>query len=146
VVPETDEELPLALPSEDNAPLPDASAELRDLLGVWIAVTNERDIDEQMVFYAPRLTRFYLGRNVSRDAVRAEKERVFGRARRVKMNTNDVKITFSPDGRSAVMRFQKRYLIQGGPGARSGTVDQELRWRLYDDGWKIVSERDMGSS
>lgn len=146
IVPDTEEnEPPLAMPSEDNTPSPDAVAELRDLLGVWIAVTNERDIPEQMTFYAPRLTRFYQARNVSRDTVSAEKDRVFGRASRVRMNTSDLKITVAPGGLTAVMRFRKKYLIQGGPGARFGTVQQELRWRLLDDGWKIVSERDLSS-
>ncbi|MBC8136487.1 MAG: protein kinase [Fibrella sp.] len=145
VVADSEEEEPLALPSEDTSPIPDAATELKDLLGVWIAVTNERDIEEQMRFYASRMGRFYQARDISRDAVRAEKERVFGKAFKVKMNVNDPEITFSPDGRTAVMRFRKKYEIQGGPGARRGTVQQELRWQLMGDGWKIISERDLRS-
>ena len=49
----------------------------------------------------------------------------------------------SRDGRTAVMRFRKRYQITGGEGARSGEVLQELRWRRTDGGWRIVSERDL---
>jgi hypothetical protein len=49
----------------------------------------------------------------------------------------------SRDGRTAVMRFRKRYRIEGGEGARSGEVLQELRWRRTDGGWKIVGERDL---
>jgi hypothetical protein len=49
----------------------------------------------------------------------------------------------SRDGRTAVMRFRKRYQITGGEGVRSGEVLQELRWRRTDGGWRIVSERDL---
>ena len=49
----------------------------------------------------------------------------------------------SRDGRTAVMRFRKRYQITGGPASRSGEVLQELRWRRTEGGWRIVSERDL---
>lgn len=40
------------------------------------------------------------------------------------------------------MRFRKSWDFKGAqPG--SGEVVQELRWRKFDTGWKIVSERDM---
>ena len=41
------------------------------------------------------------------------------------------------------MRFRKKYAIEGGGEDRHGEVLQELRWERTDDGWKIVSERDL---
>lgn len=141
----TEEEPPVVLTEEDAPPPPDAPDELRELLNVWIDMTNERDVEEQMRFYAPHLARFYLDRNVSRSAVSAEKARIFGDATRVEMKAGDPRITFSPDGNSARMVFRKQYLIRNQRETRRGAVQQELRWKLLKDGWKIVSERDLSS-
>jgi ketosteroid isomerase-like protein len=117
--------------------------ELRAALGEWLAATNARDVGRQMNFYAPTVDAFYLTRNTPRAAVRAEKARVFATAQAVNVQAAPPDIRLSRDGRTAVMRFRKRYQITGGAGARSGEVLQELRWRRTPDGWKIVSERDL---
>ncbi|MDT7777940.1 MAG: SnoaL-like domain [Acidobacteriota bacterium] len=117
--------------------------ELRAALGEWLAATNSRDVRRQMQFYAPTVDAFYLSRNASREAVRAEKSRVFARADSVNVQAAAPEIRLSRDGHTAVMRFRKRYQIDGGEGSRSGEVLQELRWRRTPAGWKIVSERDL---
>ncbi|HEX6185677.1 MAG TPA: nuclear transport factor 2 family protein [Pyrinomonadaceae bacterium] len=118
-------------------------AELRAALGEWLAATNSRDVGRQMSYYAPKVEAFYLSRNAPREAVRAEKARLFARANSVNVEAAPPEIRMSRDGRTAVMRFRKRYQITGGEGARSGEVLQELRWRRTEGGWRIVSERDL---
>jgi ketosteroid isomerase-like protein len=120
-----------------------AQDELRSALGEWLAATNSRDVRRQMQFYAPTVDAFYLTRNASREAVRAEKSRVFAEAHSVNVQAAAPEIRLSRDGRTAVMRFRKRYQITGGEGSRSGEVLQELRWRRTPSGWKIVGERDL---
>jgi len=118
--------------------------ELRSALGEWLAATNARDVRRQMQFYAPTMNAFYLSRNTPREAVRAEKSRVFAEAETVDVRASSAPdIRLSRDGQTAVMRFRKRYQIRGGVGARSGEVLQELRWRRTPSGWRIVSERDL---
>jgi len=121
----------------------DAQAALRSALSEWVAATNARDIDKQMSFYNPTVNTFYLTRNVSRDAVRAEKARVFGQAKVIEVRAGAPDITFSPDGRTALMRFHKQYSIEGSGAGRRGEVVQELRWQRTSGGWKIVGERDV---
>lgn len=116
---------------------------LRAALQAWVGATNEKDIGRQMTFYMPTLLAYYLTRNTPRDAVRAEKARVFARATRIDINADEPEVVFLEQGRVAVMRFRKRYEIEGGPVARRGEVVQELRWRNTDGGWKIYSERDI---
>jgi hypothetical protein len=96
-----------------------------------------------MSFYDSRVSAFYLSRNATREAVRAEKARVIGRAESVDVRAGDPDIRLSKDGQTAVMRFRKKYAISGGVPERRGEVLQELRWRRTPDGWKIVSERDL---
>jgi ketosteroid isomerase-like protein len=121
----------------------DAAAELRAALDDWLAATNARDISRQMIFYLPTLDAYYLQRQVPRAAVRAEKARVFARARTVDIRAAEPEILLSDDGRAAVMRFRKAYVIAGGGQDRRGEVVQELRWQRTAAGWRISSERDV---
>lgn len=118
-------------------------AELRGALDAWVAATNARDIGRQMNFYGETVGAFYRTRNVPREAVRAEKARVFGRADSVDIRAAAPDVRLSRDGQTATMRFRKKYNIEGGGQGRRGEVLQELRWRRTKDGWKIVSERDL---
>ena len=116
---------------------------LRRALEDWITATNARDIERQMSFYPPVMRAFYLTRNVTRDAVRAEKVRIFQRARTIDVRADAPELIIQEQGRAAVMRFRKSYMIEGGGQKRSGEVVQELRWQLTPQGWKIFSERDV---
>lgn len=119
------------------------SAQLRGALAGWLAATNARDLERQMDFYDSRVGVFYLSRNASRDAVRAEKSHVFARASAVDVRADEPHISVSPDGRTATMRFRKQYAIEGEGLERRGAVLQELRWRRTPAGWKITGERDL---
>jgi hypothetical protein len=130
-------ETPAAKAARDEATI------LRASLEEWIGATNARDIGKQMTFYPSTIQAFYRTRNVPKEAVRAEKARVFKQARRIDVRADDPEIIFTDDGRAALMRFRKRYVIEGGPGERRGEVIQELRWRKTVSGWKITSERDV---
>jgi ketosteroid isomerase-like protein len=121
----------------------DEAAMLRASLEEWIAATNARDIGKQMTFYPTTMQAFYRTRNVPKEAVRAEKARVFKQADKIDVRADQPEIIFTEEGRAAIMRFRKRYVIEGGPGERRGEVIQELRWRKTSSGWKITSERDV---
>src|SRR5215207_6993864 len=116
---------------------------LRAQLAAWVEATNRKDIGRQMDFYVPRLAAYYLTRDTPRESVRAEKSRVFDAAGAVSIAAEEPEIVFLEAGRAAVMRFRKRYRIDGGPRAGRGEVVQELRWRKTAAGWKIYSERDV---
>lgn len=116
---------------------------LRTALDRWIEATNQRDIERQMSFYMPQLKAFYLAREVSRNAVRLEKNKVFANARSIDIRAEEPEIIFQDAGRTAIMRFQKKYKVADKSKTRSGEVIQELRWQQTNDGWRIFSERDV---
>ena len=130
------------LPADRQGEVAEANA-LRAELELWVEATNEKDIRRQMDFYMPRLLAYYLTRNTPREFVRAEKLRVFARAANVNVRTEEPEIVFIERAGAAVMRFRKRYRIEGGLQSGRGEVIQELRWRKTDGGWKIYSERDI---
>lgn len=119
------------------------AVELRAQLADWIGATNSRDIRKQMTFYMPTLKAFYLARNVTRGAVREEKVRSFRGASTVDIKADAPEIVFLDGGQRALMRFRKRYHVEGRGPVRRGEVVQELRWQRTNAGWKIFSERDV---
>lgn len=119
------------------------AGDIRDALDQWIVATNRRGIEKQMSFYMPELKSFYLARNVSRNSVRLEKTRTFAGARSIDIRAAEPEIIFQDGGRTAIMRFRKKYRVENGGKTRSGEVVQELRWQQTSSGWKIFSERDI---
>lgn len=116
---------------------------LRQSLSRWLDATNARNIERQMSFYMPELKAFYLSRNASRNAVREEKARAFKTAKSIDIRAEEPEIVFQNGGRTAIMRFRKKYDIDNGARSRRGEVIQELRWQQTAGGWKIFSERDI---
>ena len=116
---------------------------LRAALDQWIAATNGRDIEKQMSFYMPELKAFYLSRNASQNSVRLEKTRAFAAAKSIDIRAAEPEIIFQDGGRTAIMRFRKKYNVENASRNRSGEVVQELRWQQTAGRWKIFSERDI---
>ena len=106
-----------------------------------------------MSFYLPRLKAYYLTRNTARDFVREEKARVFARASVIDIRAEEPEIIFQDGGRTAIMRYRKKYRIENGRQSRRGEVIQELRWQRVGQQssaqdssapeWRIFSERDI---
>jgi hypothetical protein len=108
----------------------------------WLDATLDRDFAAQSRFYPERMEAFYLWRDVPKSAVLAEKRRVFEEARTLTIQMEPPQIIIDPGARSGRMYFRKNYVITGRRN-RTGEVLQELRWAREQDGWKIVSERDI---
>jgi hypothetical protein len=122
----------------------EARRELVTAVFQWLEVTLARDFAAQSTFYPERMDVFYLWRDVPKSAVIAEKRRVFEQARTINIRIDPPQLLVDPDARSGRMYFRKTYAIRGkGKINRTGEVLQELRWAKQEDGWKIVSERDL---
>lgn len=116
---------------------------LREALDEWVAATNARDLKRLMTFYMPEVKAFYLTRNVSQSVVRADKARAFRESEMIEVFAHEPEIIFPGSAQTAIMRFRKRYVIKDRSRERGGEVIQELRWQRTDNGWKIISERDI---
>jgi cytoskeletal protein RodZ len=118
-------------------------ADLNASLNDWISATNEKNVEKQMTYYAPRVNSFYRARNASVQAVRDEKKRVFDGVDAVDIQAGKPNIKLSADGKTATMLFRKKYAIKKGQQNRNGEVIQEMKWVKSKNGWRIVSERDV---
>lgn len=131
-----------ALPQTAQTSARDSSDELRSSLNEWIAATNARDVNRQMNFYAPVLEKYYLRPKASASFVRADKTNLFSHTNSVNVNVSEPSIAFSKDNRTATMRYTKNWNFTGAR-ADSGQAVEELRWTKTNNGWKIISERDL---
>lgn len=123
-------------------PSADSRTELKTALKDWVAATNSRDLDKQMIFYAPTLSAFYRKRNATQASVRAEKSRLVSQSEAIDVRVGEPEIVLDANEQAATMRFHKSWSFSGA-NSENGEVVQELRWRKTDAGWKIVSERDV---
>jgi ketosteroid isomerase-like protein len=135
-------------PSQTSSPSDDQPAQgdfasLRAAFDEWLAATNARDPERLMRFYSSKVDEFYSARNVTQDAVRADRARLFQRAEVIEVKTDAPEITMSGDGRTATMHFSKEYVMKVNGRNHHGKVFQQLRWQRTDEGWKITSERDI---
>ena len=122
----------------------DARRELVTAAFQWLDATLARDFDAQSAFYPERMDAFYLWRDVPKSEVMAEKRRVFADTQTIDIRIEPPQLIVDPGARAGRMYFRKTYVIAGkGKLNRSGEVLQELRWAKQEDGWKIVSERDL---
>jgi hypothetical protein len=129
----------------DSAPSIAEIVARRELLTItfeWLDATAARDFSAQSRFYPETMEAFYLWRDVPKSAVLAEKRLVFEQARTIRISIEPPQILVDDSAHSARMYFRKTYVITGRVN-RQGEVLQELRWVKNDDGWKIVSERDL---
>ena len=131
----------VAQPTSPNSapPATDSSAAdlLRNALNEWISATISRDIDKQMSFYVPRLKAYYLTRNTPRAFVHREKARVFATASLIDIRAAEPEIILQDGGRSAIMRYRKKYRIENGRaeptrGSDSGTQMAAGRTAVVD--------------
>jgi SnoaL-like domain len=118
-------------------------ASLRSALNDWVAATNARDLEKMLQFYNSEVDIYYRARNVSQDFVRADRVRLFQRADAIEVNIGAPEITISSDDRTATMKFRKGYVMKIQGRERRGDVIQQMQWRLTDEGWKIIGERDI---
>jgi len=120
----------------------DEAGSIREALIQWVAATNRRNVEKQMSFYMPELKSFYLARNAPRNSVRVEKVRLAA-AKSIDIRAEEPEIIFQDGGRTAIMRFRKKYRVEDKSKIRRGEVVQELRWQRTNGGWRIFSERDI---
>lgn len=133
---------PRAAPRLRGASGYNTHAVLQAALADWVTATNARDMAKQKDLYMPTVSVFYRAQNIPRATVLAEKARLFRSEPDSGLHASDPHITVSRDGRRAAMRFRKRFFVDERQ-RRSGEVMQELGWLKTNDGWKIISEREV---
>jgi hypothetical protein len=115
--------------------------DLHVFLDRWRSTLISGDAGAQADLYANKVDRFFTKRNVSRDEVRREKERLLGQYPEFyRYEIGDVRVE-SMDGNRAVVSFRKDWDARG-RGRFAGSERQRLTLRRESGSWKIVGEEE----
>jgi uncharacterized protein (TIGR02246 family) len=116
-------------------------ADVQAFLNRWRTTMIAGDASGQAEMYANRVNKFFTKRNVSRDEVRKEKERMLSRYPDFhKYDISDVRIERLKDDR-AVLTFRKQWDARG-RGRFSGSEQQRLTLIKQSGSWRIVGEEE----
>lgn len=143
---ETAKEAPRPSPvPEDNPPNEaDRTSDRRidDVLRKWTDSTRHLDADGNADLYAPRVERFFNRRNVTRDDIRVEKERLFENIDQVRkfQVSNVVVDRVSPD--QALISFRKEWDFAG-KSPFSGAEKARMLLKRNGSQWQIAREEEI---
>src|SRR3984893_14799450 len=125
---------------------PKDSSELgiRTLLSAWTESFKVKDLARQVDCYAPVVETYFLRHKVSRDFVQSNKSKAFAAIKEVRtFNISDITIEFTSSS-TATVKFRKKWDTGLGSGKTyAGEEIEQLQLANLDDGWKIVSEKEV---
>jgi len=119
---------------------PIARAEIASVVQRWAETLFNDDLDAHMQLYAPTLSVFHGRRNVSKESVRQEKERILGQYQNAhSYRISNILLSEGEDG-SVVAVFRREWSANSGEQASSRSEQDHLTLRRIDGAWKIVGE------
>jgi hypothetical protein len=123
-------------PNRQNIP-----GDVHAFLDRWRTTLISGDSAAQAALYAPRVHRFFTKRNVTREQVQREKERMLTRYPEFhKYDINDVHVQ-SQDNDRVIVTFRKDWEARG-RGRFAGSEQQRLTLIKRAGTWQIVSEEE----
>jgi ketosteroid isomerase-like protein len=126
------------------APDPTASEDPAEVVRQWELAMQSRDASSQAAFYSDPVERYFLRRNVGKDAVVADKQASIDKRKDTWTVTMDrVKVTTKGD--VANVSLVKHFIVrQEGSPVSEWFIPARLQLKHAEGKWKIVSERDLG--
>ncbi len=140
-----------AAPEETSTPTPEETPEIdreeltkavSSQLSSWKSLAEARDLSGYIGKYATTLD-YYNKRGASKSFVLKDKQKAFSAYTSIKSKLSDIGITPSKDGKTATAVFDKEWDFSGPEKRTSGKVRSQLIFKMFDDEWLIVSERDL---
>jgi ketosteroid isomerase-like protein len=134
----------VAAPAVMATPLPGASGDPAVTVKAWEAAMQGQDAAAQAAFYANPVERYFLRRNVGRDAVAADKQAAIEKRREGWTVTMD-RVKVQKNGGTATVNLVKHFRAKAdGVSASEWFIPSRLQLRRVDGRWQIVAESDLG--
>lgn len=129
-----------SLGDEEDEKIKDVTDTLLD----WASAASNNDVVTETSFYAPRLKRYFLQRNVSREYVGNDKRAYRERGNVMQsLKISDLSFQFSSDA-EAIVSLSKTWSVLGPSQREEVHTGRSRLWlRRTPGGWKIVGEQDL---
>jgi hypothetical protein len=119
-----------------------AQKEVTAALNGWAQTIKDKNIDEHMKYYADVLDTYYTATNVSRDRVRADRERAFSKYDKLDMQLANVRVEVDSALSRAVVTFDKTFDFRGEKNFSGSGLNRF--WLVKSNGgWRITGEKDL---
>lgn len=128
-----------ATPSFDVEEL---KAEVAKSINGWRAAAESLDLDEYMTRYAPSVD-YYTKKQISVEAVRADKEKAFSNFDSMQINLTNMNVTLDAGGENATAVFDKEWRFENAEKVSEGKVQAQLQLKRINGDWKITGEKDL---
>lgn len=116
--------------------------EIADFIESWRKSNEDRNIDSHIEHYANTVDNFYKESGISKNHVRADRQRAYEVYESIKMEIDNLKITPESET-SAVAVFDKSWTFKNEKKTSTGSVEQEQRFVKQNGKWQIVGEKDL---
>jgi type IV secretory pathway TrbF-like protein len=116
--------------------------EITDFIESWRKTNEDREIEAHIEHYANTLDNFYKESGISKNHVRADRQRAYEVYDSIKMEIDNLKIT--PESETSVIAvFDKSWTFKNEKKTSTGSVEQEQRFVKQNGKWLIVGEKDV---
>lgn len=116
--------------------------EIADFIESWRKTNEERDVEAHVAHYAGTLDNFYKESGISKNHVRADRQRAYEVYNSISMQIDNLRITPESDA-SAIAVFDKSWTFKNEKKTSTGSVQQEQRFVKQNGKWLIVGEKDV---
>lgn len=133
------------LPTQGVVPTERAQAagqEIAAALDEWIRAAEQRDVSRHVSAYADRLDTYFTRRNVSKEAVWADKRAFFSSYDTIDLSLKNIEVDVRGEN-TAVVTFDKAWNAVGNGKTFSGEERQQLVLHRIGGQWKITSEKEL---
>jgi hypothetical protein len=122
-------------------------SEVTSTISRWAAAASHNDVEAETSFYAPKLDRYFLQRNVSREYVRKDKRAYRDRGNVIKtFKVSDLNFERSSD-QDAIVLLSKSWSVLGPSQTGDLHTGRSRLWlRRTPEGWRITGEQDLKPS
>jgi ketosteroid isomerase-like protein len=136
-------------PAPATAPTPPPPAatptDVKDWVQAWAAAMRTRDVQAQLAFYATPLDRYFLTPNVGREQLMKDKQAEIDDRKGVWTFKAENVVVQKQTSTNAVVYLNK-HIIAELPSStiREERLKAQLKLKMVDGEWKIISERTIG--
>ncbi|MEO6816784.1 MAG: hypothetical protein ABI177_08770 [Edaphobacter sp.] len=137
---------PTALAATPAPPAPAAMpTDVKEWVQAWATAMRTRDAQAQLAFYATPLDRYFLTPNVSREQLLNDKQAEIDDRKGVWTFKAEDVVVQNQTPTSAVVYLNKHIIVElPSSTIREQRLKAQLKLKMVDGGWKIVSERTIG--
>ena len=120
------------------------ASDVRQTLHGWAQATNDNDLDRELSFYADRVDRYFLARNVSREFIREDQEKFYSKSERfTSFQIDNVSIDQSSPDQAVALLTKHWNVVYAGGNTHTGQTKSRLWLRREQAHWVITGEQDL---